>query len=87
MINSISNASLAQPAAQSAAHAPAAQPTPPKALSAPGSGDTVQISNAAKALVQEATESSAQTAQEARGGDRQALRLLAKEAAAKAALK
>jgi hypothetical protein len=84
MISSINSASLAQPAA---AHAPAAQPTPPKALSAPGSGDTVQISNAAKALVQEATESSAQTAQEARGGDRQALRLMAKEAAAKAALK
>ena len=45
--------------------------------------DTVKISNAAQSALQEAVETSVQTAQEARGGDRQAQRLLAKEAAAR----
>jgi len=45
--------------------------------------DTVQISSAAHKALQEATETSSQTAQEARHGDRQAQGLLAKEAAAK----
>jgi hypothetical protein len=44
--------------------------------------DTVQISSAAQAALKEVTETPAQTAQEARNGDRQALRLLAREAAA-----
>lgn len=44
--------------------------------------DTVKISSAASVL-QEAVETPVQTAQEARGGDRQAQRLLAKEAASK----
>jgi hypothetical protein len=43
---------------------------------------TVTISNAAKAALAEATETAAQTKQEAAQGDRQAQRLLAKEAAA-----
>jgi hypothetical protein len=43
--------------------------------------DTVQISNAARAL-QETIETPAQTAKEASRGDRQAQRLLAKEGAA-----
>ena len=47
--------------------------------------DSVQISNVGKAAFQEATETAAQTAQEARNGDRQAQRLLAKEEASKAA--
>lgn len=47
--------------------------------------DTVQISSIAKQALQEATETAAQTAQEARGGDSQAKRLLAREEAAKAA--
>lgn len=54
----------------------ASAPTPVK--------DTVQISDAAKAAkaaMDEATESAAVTAQEANNGDRQAQRLLAKEAA------
>jgi hypothetical protein len=45
--------------------------------------DTVQISSAAKQILQEATETAAQTAQEARGGDLQAKRLLARIADAK----
>jgi hypothetical protein len=47
--------------------------------------DSVQISSVAKQALQEATETQAQTAQEARGGDLQAKRLLAKEEAAAAA--
>ncbi len=48
--------------------------------------DTVSISSAATAALQEATETQTQTAQEARSGDMQAQRLLAKEqVAAKAA--
>jgi hypothetical protein len=43
--------------------------------------DNVQISNAAKTAMQEATETPEQTAKEARSGDRQAQRLLAQEAA------
>jgi hypothetical protein len=46
--------------------------------------DTVNISSAAKAALQEATETSAQTAQEARSGDLQAQRRLAKAEAARA---
>ncbi|HEX4585630.1 MAG TPA: hypothetical protein VH183_12435 [Burkholderiaceae bacterium] len=43
--------------------------------------ETVSISSAGKAAAAEATETAAQTAKEARTGDRQAQRLLAKEAA------
>jgi hypothetical protein len=87
MINSVSNTHAAQPAAQAAAQAPKAQPAPAKTSPAPRANDTVQISTAAKALLQEATETPAQTAREARGGDRQALRLLAREAAAQTSSK
>ncbi len=44
---------------------------------------TVQLSNAAKQALQEATETSAQTSREASQGDMQAKRLLAREAAEK----
>ena len=63
---------------QSKSH-PAAVPT-----------DTVQLSSAAQAMLaamQEARETPAQTSQEALGGDRQAQRLLARQAAAKVAAK
>jgi hypothetical protein len=43
--------------------------------------DTVQISTSAKGVMQEATETAAQTAQEALKGDRQAQRLQEKRAA------
>jgi hypothetical protein len=47
----------------------------------PAATDTVQISSAAKKALQEATETPEQTAKEARSGDLQAKRLLAKETA------
>jgi hypothetical protein len=59
----------------------AAQPQP--APKAPAPKDTVQISTAAQSALAESRETSTQTAQEASRGDRQAARLLAKEAVAK----
>jgi hypothetical protein len=82
MSNTISSAVQAQPAA----HVNTIQSAPSKAQPAaaqPLPTDTVQISAAAQAL-KEATENPAQTAREAAGGDRQAQRLLAREAADKA---
>ncbi len=68
-----------------AANTDQAQPVAPApAKTQTATTDTVQISNSAKELMQEIQETPAQTAQEAGKGDRQALRLLAKEAAAKA---
>jgi hypothetical protein len=65
--------------------APANQkaPQPQPAAKAPAPKDTVQISTAAQTALQESRETSTQTAREASRGDRQAARLLAKEAAAK----
>lgn len=54
----------------------AAPPSVPK--------DTVQLSSAAQAALQEAMETPAQSAKEAGAGDLQAKRLVAKQAAAKA---
>ena len=84
MAISVSNATQVQAAAQP----PAARQTAPAAKQQPAvqqrvSTDTVKISAAAQAL-QEATESSAQTAKEASSGDVQARGLLAREAAAHA---
>lgn len=84
MAISVSNATQAQ----AAAPPPAARQTAPAAKQQPAvqqhvSTDTVKISAAAQAL-QEATESSAQTAKEASSGDVQARSLLAREAAAHA---
>lgn len=75
-----------QPAtATQAAKKPAAAKSQPSA----GTQDTVHLSGAAqsklsamKAAVQEASETPAQTAQEAQSGDLQAQRLLSREAAA-----
>jgi hypothetical protein len=50
-------------------------------------GDTVSISSAAKAILQELQENHVQTVQEANGGDNQARKVLAKEAAATTAPK
>ncbi|HZC66276.1 MAG TPA: hypothetical protein VE545_06865 [Candidatus Dormibacteraeota bacterium] len=55
----------------------------PKSAAVPS--DTVTISNAAKAALQEATETKSQTAKEAQSGDHQAQRLLAKENSAQSA--
>lgn len=81
MGNTISSAAQAQPAV----HVNTIQSVPSKtqpAAARPLPTDTVQISAAAQAL-KEATENPAQTAREAAGGDQQARRLLAKEAADK----
>ena len=64
--------------AQSTTGKPAGSGTPPASYS-------VSISSAGRAALAEATETSVQTAKEAGAGDLQAKRLLAKEAAAKAA--
>jgi len=55
------------------------KPAEPKAQ--PTILDTVQISTSAKGVMQEASETAAQTAQEALKGDRQAQRLQEKRAA------
>jgi len=85
MVNPVSNATKAAPVQSSALvvrqQAPNAQAKPQ-----PVATDTVQISAAAKNL-QEAIETSVQTSQEARSGDPQAQRLLAKEVAAQAPTK
>lgn len=78
MISPIPALSAAQPTTQAAPAQPPTSKAPP-----PSSGDTVQISNTAKALLQETMETSVQTANEARGGDIQAMRLLARQAAAR----
>jgi len=66
---------------------PAAPPAPSRAKPQVSTTDTVQISNAARAMMREAIENPAQTAREAAAGDHQAMRLTAKEAAARASEK
>jgi hypothetical protein len=83
MSDPISGVSAVQAAPQPTEVRPKA---PPEPQSQPVPTDTVQLSRAALAALEEATETSAQTAKEARGGDLQAKKLLAKQAAAKAAL-
>jgi hypothetical protein len=82
---SVSSATQAAPVAEAAV---AAQPVPADSQVAqpkpqPVAKGTVQISSAARAALAEATETPAQTAKEARAGDRQAQRLLAHYSAAK----
>lgn len=83
-INAVSQANTAQ-VASTASHTQSANQgsTPAKAQSA--AKDTVTISSAAVLAAQEAMETPAQTAKEARGGDMQAKRLLAKQAASEEA--
>jgi len=89
MVSAISNATQTQPVAQStgtSTQKPTTQPKPQSATST----DSVQLSQAAQAMLaalQEARETPAQTAKEAGLGDLQAKRLLAKEAAAKSVVK
>jgi hypothetical protein len=88
-INPVAQNDAAKVAAQAAAvnanQSQSATPVPAPVKPQPATTDTVLISNSAKAMMQEAQETATQTVQEASRGDRQALRLLAKEAAAKAA--
>ena len=88
MVNATSNATQTQPVAHSTKPSPQ-KPTQPEPKSATIT-DSVQLSKAGQAMlaaVQEAIETPAQTAKEARGGDLQAQRLLAKTAATKSAAK
>ena len=83
MVSGISNTAQVQP--EVAANNPAKKQAVPESHTATNA-DTVQLSNAAQsriAALQEATETVAQTTREAGHGDRQAQRLLAKEAASK----
>ncbi|MGA2151331.1 MAG: hypothetical protein ABSG48_04100 [Geobacteraceae bacterium] len=84
MVSSVTGAPQIQPAAQPAPVEPKPVQVKPKAAVM----DTVNVSaaakaasTAAKAALQEATETPAQTAKEAQSGDRLAQRLLAKEKA------
>lgn len=86
MISPVSSASAPQPVAQTTAQ-PAAPPASSQAKAQATTTDTVQISNAARVMMQEAIENPAQTAKEAAAGDRQAIKLMAKEAAARASEK
>ncbi|WP_061286716.1 hypothetical protein [Herbaspirillum chlorophenolicum] len=54
--------------------------TTPSSTTVPAKTDTVTISAAGKAALAEATETAAQTAKEAQNGDRQAMKLVAKQA-------
>jgi hypothetical protein len=80
MSNQINNVTQARPV-QSAAQAPATNQKASQSKSQQTPTDTVAISSSAKAILQEVQENHAQTVQEANGGDSQARRLLAREAA------
>lgn len=87
MISAISTMSQPEPATAAAVQSPvpaaSTQSTSQSTSHPPANGvtDTVSISSAAQAILKEVKETPAQTAQEARGGDLQAQRLLAKEEA------
>jgi hypothetical protein len=75
-------AAQAKPVIESATSSPKSIPLQQPAKSSTPA-DAVHISSAGQSAVQEAIETSAQTGREARGGDRQAQNLLAREAAAR----
>jgi len=90
MITAIPGANLSHAITATSSHhaAPSSTATAKPAQSEPRSTSssaayTVELSSAARAAQQEARETPAQTAKEASVGDRQAQRLLAKEAAAR----
>ena len=93
-VSSVSHAANAQMPTHAASVAPkdnraTPQPVvvnqkPTQTTPQPRVADTVQISGAARKASEELTESPAQTAIEARSGDMQAQRLMAREAAARA---
>ncbi len=86
MLHALTNATQTQPVAQTAvSNKPAAHAKPE--ASGSGKADAVQLSSTAQAALQEASETSAQTAKEAGGGDVQAQRLLAKQSAPHADVK
>ncbi|PPK47682.1 hypothetical protein B0G57_101650 [Trinickia symbiotica] len=86
----VADASRAPPQLAKGTTQATATPQPNSTSSAqstkPAASYSVSISSAARAALAEATETSVQTAQEARRGDLQAQRMLARENAQKAAL-
>jgi hypothetical protein len=89
MVSSITSPTHVQSAASTAApvQRPKVSTESGQSHSAAAPKDTVQLSSTAQAMLaamQEATETPVQTSQEALGGDRQAQRLLARQAAARA---
>ena len=90
MTSAISSATQAPPADQVAAFDPRVKEVKDAPVQSPRvEGTTVTLSSAAVAALaaeKEAAETPAQTAQEARGNDHQAQRLVAKQAAQKAVL-
>ena len=91
MINDVTNVTQTQFSAQSTPVNPSAAQSKPEPTTTdtvqsklhPTIKDVVQISSAAQAVLQEASETAAQTDQEARRGDMQAQRKLARLAAQK----
>ena len=81
MISPVRSATQTQPVV----HSTPVNQKPAQSKPQPIAMDHIQISKAALAAFQEVTELPAQTVREAGKGDHQAQRLLAKEAAAKAA--
>jgi len=87
MISAVTNAHQPEPVAGNVAPTKATAPATTnkkttQQSSASKPADSVQISSAAQAALKETLETSAQTAREAAGGDRQAQRLIARESAA-----
>lgn len=78
------NAVPIRPVAKSTTASPKSMQARPQSNTS-ATTDTVQISSAAQAALQEAMETQAQTVKEASSGDRQAQRLLAEEVAARKA--
>jgi hypothetical protein len=95
MINDLTNVTQTQFSAQSTPVNPNSTQSKPEPTSTdtvqsklhPAITDTVQISSGAQAVIQEANETAAQTDQEAKRGDVQAQRLLARRASLKGAPK
>jgi hypothetical protein len=88
MVNSVTRTTQTQASAQAAAARQTSNQQAPSAESKSQptrtvTPDNVQISNAARVVMQEAMETSFQTSQEAGKGDMQAQRKLANEQAAK----
>jgi hypothetical protein len=86
MVHAITNPTQAPASQTTTASSKTAQPKP-QSKPQPSAADTVKLTSVAKAVLQEALESPAQTAKEASAGDVQAKRLIAKEAAARPSTK
>ena len=86
MVHAITSSTQA-PVSQTTTASPKTPQPKPQSKSQPTNVDTVKLTSGAKAVLQEALESPAQTAKEASAGDAQAKRLIAKETAARPSTK